>query len=128
MSAISQSPFANSLLLLFKSDLLEQKSKCTYAMDRAQTEIRSLVDFGPGDAIDESCGNASKEAIFSTYSQNRTQLRKVEHAPERITDGEYGICSLCEEAIGLKRLQAAPWVTTCIQFQEQSERARKTGL
>ena len=125
MSAISQSPFATNLLLLFKSDLLELKHKFTCATDRAQKEIRSLVDFGPGDAIDESCGNASKEAIFATYSQSRTQLRKVEHALDRITNGEYGICSLCGETIGVKRLEAVPWVTTCIECQEQSERARQ---
>lgn len=124
MSATLQSSFANNMLL-FKSDLLELKRKFTCAMDRAQKEIRSLVDFGPGDAIDESCGNASKEAIFATYSQSRTQLRKVEHALERITNGEYGICSLCGESIGVRRLEAVPWATTCIGCQEQSEHARQ---
>lgn len=125
MSAISQSPFANNFLLLLKSDLLELKRKFNRAMDKAHQEIRSLVDVGPGDAVDESCGNASKEAIFAAYSQSRTQLRKVEHALERIKNGEYGICSLCGEVISVKRLEAVPWVTTCIECQEQSERARQ---
>jgi hypothetical protein len=75
MSLTSEFP-ANNVLLLFKSDLQEQYSELTRTIDNALKEIRALADFGPGDAIDESCGNCSKEAIFATDSQNRTQLRQ----------------------------------------------------
>lgn len=114
----------NNVLLLFKSDLQEQYSELTRAIDRTHKEIRALADSGPGDVIDESCGNCSKEAIFATYSQNRTQLRKVEAALQRIATGDFGVCAACGGAIGLKRLQALPWTNNCLECQEQFEQER----
>jgi DnaK suppressor protein len=123
MSLTSEFP-ANNVLLLFKTDLQEQYSELTRAIDRAHKEIRAPADSGPGDFIDESCGNCSKEAILATYSQNRTQLRKVEAALEHLVMGNFGICASCGGAIGLKRLQALPWTNNCIECQEQSEQER----
>lgn len=118
------SHFADNVLLLFKSGLWEQRRELTHAIDKAQKEIRALADSGSGDVIDDSCGNASKEAVFASYSQNRTQLRRVELALERISTGEFGICAACDGTIGLKRLQAIPWANNCIECQEQSEQGR----
>jgi DnaK suppressor protein len=115
---------ANNVLLLFKSDLQEQYSELTHTIGRAHKEIRALADSGPGDVIDESCGTCSKEAIFVTYSQNRTQLRKVEAALQRIATGDFGVCAACGGAIGLKRLQALQWTNTCLECQEQFEQER----
>lgn len=124
MSLTSEFPLTGNALLLFKSDLLEQHSELTRALGKAQKEIRALADSGAADVVDESCGNASREAIFSTYSQNRTQLRKVEAALKRISAGEFGICADCGGTIGHKRLQAIPWTNNCIECQQQSEQGR----
>jgi len=124
MSLTSEFSFTNNALLVFKSDLREQQSELTRAIDRTHKEIRALADSGPCDLNDESCGNSSKEAIFASYSQNRTQLRKVEAALERIAAGDFGICAACGVAIGLKRLQALPSATNCIECQKQSEQPR----
>lgn len=124
MSVTSDSTVSSNVLLLFKSDLQERHSELTRAIDRTHEEIRALADSDPGDVIDSSCGNSSKEAVFTTYSHNRTQLRKVEAALERIADGDFGICAVCGGAIGLKRLQALPCANNCIDCQEQLEKAR----
>ena len=116
--------FDSNVLLLFKRDLREQRRELAHAIDRAQKEMRALVDSAPGDVLDHSSGNASKEAIFASYSHNRRQLRKVELALERISSDEFGICAACDGAIGLKRLQAIPWANNCIECQEQSEQSR----
>lgn len=124
MSFTSHSPFADKVLLLFKSDLREQQLELARTIDRAQKEIRALVDSGPSDAVDDSRDNASKEAAFASYSRNHTQLRKVELALQRISSGDFGVCAVCDGAIGLKRLQAIPWANNCIDCQEQSEQDR----
>jgi len=124
MSLTSEFSFMSNALLVFKSDLREQHNQLTRAIDKTHREIRALSDSAPGDLIDESCGNCSKEAIFATYSQNRTQLRKVEAALERIAAGDFGVCATCGGPIGLKRLQALPSATNCIECQKQSEQPR----
>ena len=116
--------FAENVLLLVKSGLWEQQRELRHAIGKAQKEIRALADSGSSDVVDDSCGNASKEAIFTSYSQSRTQLRKVELALERISTREFGVCVACESAISLKRLQAIPWANKCLECQEQSEQGR----
>ena len=123
MSVTSEFLTGNALLL-FKSDLLEQHSELTRAMDKAHKEIRALANSASADVVDESCGNASKEAIFSTYSQSRAQLRRIEAALKRISTGDFGVCAACGSAISLKRLQAMPSVNNCIECQQQSEQGR----
>jgi DnaK suppressor protein len=124
MSFISQSPLATNALLLFESGLRNQQHDLARAIERGQKEIRSLADSGPGDVIDDSSGNACKENMLASYSQNRTLLRKVELALKRISTGDFGICAACGDTIGLKRLQAVPWATKCIACQEHSEQGR----
>jgi len=121
MSSALHSPFADNVLLLFASGLREEQRELAHAIERAQKEIRALTDSGPSDVVDDSRDNASKEAAFASYSQNRTRLRKVELALQRISKGDFGICAVCEGPIGLKRLHAIPWANNCIECQEQSE-------
>jgi RNA polymerase-binding transcription factor len=123
MSFMSQPPLAN-VLLLFETGLREQQRELMHAIDRPQKEIRALADSESGDLIDASYGSASKEAIFASYSKNRTKLRTAELPLQRISGGDFGICAVCVGRIGLKRLQALPWANNCIEGQEQSEQGR----
>jgi DnaK suppressor protein len=124
MSVTSDMTLTSNVLLLFKSDLQNRQRELTSAIGRTQKEMRALVDSDPGDVIDSSCGNSCKEAVFTRYTLSRTQLHKIESALERIALGEFGICAACGRPIGLKRLQALPWVNNCIECQEESEQAR----
>jgi DnaK suppressor protein len=124
MNFISGSPLANSALLLLESGLQDQQRELARAIEKGQKEIRALVDSGPGDVIDDSCGNACRENMIARYSQDRKRLRKVELALKRISAGDFGVCADCGDTIGLKRLQAVPWATNCIACQEQSEQGR----
>jgi len=124
MSFTSHSLLPDNVLLLFKSDLWEQQRELAHAIDRTEKEIRALADLGSGDVVDDSSDNASKEAVFASYSQNRVRLRRVELALKRISTGDFGICADCGGTIGLKRLQALPWANNCIECQAQSEQGR----
>src|SRR5262249_54553950 len=124
MNLTSESSLADNGFVSFESNLRGQQLELARAIDRAQKGIRALGDSWLGDVIDESCNDASKETMFASYRQSRRQLRNVELALKRISTGEFGICSACGGAIALKRLQAVPWTTNCIECQEQIEQGR----
>lgn len=84
MSITLHSPFANHALLMFESGLREQQRELALAIDRVQKGMRALADSGPGDVVDDASDNASREAMFASYRQNRLQLREVELALKRI--------------------------------------------
>lgn len=114
------------LLSQFKSGLREQQRELLRTIENTEKEIRDFSAPVPVDSIDLSGFTASKESLFARASQDRSRLRLIQRALERINDGSFGICAECEGPIGLKRLQALPWVSRCIQCQEQTEVARLT--
>ena len=52
-------------------------------------------------------------------------LRKIDSALARIDDGSYGFCEETGEEIGLKRLEARPVATLCLEAQERRELAER---
>ena len=50
------------------------------------------------------------------------ELSRVEAALRSIDDGTYGTCTNCGNPIGAERLQAIPWVPTCIDCARKLER------
>ena len=46
----------------------------------------------------------------------------VRAARDRVAAGLYGICTRCENAISAPRLQARPWVSTCVSCAQRSPR------
>jgi RNA polymerase-binding transcription factor len=116
-------PIDKHLLLQFKRGLQEQQRELSHAIEKAENEIRDFTGPVPLDTIDLSCFTASKESLITSASQNRTRLHMIEQALERMTDGSFGVCVDCGAAIRLKRLQALPWASHCIECQEQAETA-----
>src|SRR3569623_1411121 len=50
----------------------------------------------------------------------------LERALKKIEDGTFGVCEICEEPIGKKRLEARPETTLCIKCKEDQEREERT--
>ncbi|MCC8417155.1 MAG: RNA polymerase-binding protein DksA [Rickettsia endosymbiont of Bryobia graminum] len=60
-----------------------------------------------------------------TRDRYRKLLDKIEEAMVRIENNEYGYCEETGEPIGLKRLEARPVATLCIEAQERYENYEK---
>jgi YteA family regulatory protein len=53
---------------------------------------------------------------------NLVQMRKqIDHALERLEQGQYGICEKCHRPIDEERLQAVPSATECLACREEDE-------
>lgn len=72
---------------------------------------------------------ATQESEFSlelrTRDRERKLIRKIDEALKRIDDGTYGYCIETGEEIGIKRLEARPVATLCVEAQERRERREK---
>jgi len=74
------------------------------------------------DIVDRANNAYQREFMLKLSVGERSLLRQVEGALERLDMGEYGVCSHCGESIGAKRLQAVPWAVYCVDCQEKEER------
>lgn len=67
------------------------------------------------------------EAGVELRTRNRylKLVNKIDAALHRIDIGEYGYCEETGEEIGVKRLEARPVATLCIEAQERHEKMEK---
>lgn len=63
-----------------------------------------------------------------TRDRYRKLIDKIETAIARIDQGNYGYCEETDEKIGLKRLEARPVATLCIEAQMRHETYKKTHI
>jgi DnaK suppressor protein len=104
----------------FRSVLASLRDQLVTEIDRTvqtmQVETTSFAD--PND-------RASHESDRGLELRNRNRegklIRKIEEAIARIDVGEYGYCTECGVEIGLKRLQARPTATLCIDCKTIEE-------
>ena len=77
------------------------------------------------DAADEQNDRATQESEFSlelrTRDRERKLIKKIEEAMTRITEHEYGYCEACGVEIGIRRLEARPTATLCIDCKTLDE-------
>ncbi|NMG75085.1 RNA polymerase-binding protein DksA [Aromatoleum diolicum] len=68
---------------------------------------------------------ASQESDIALELRNRDRerklIKKIDEALGRIAAGEYGYCDSCGVEIGLKRLEARPTATMCIDCKTLEE-------
>lgn len=68
---------------------------------------------------------ASQESDMSLELRNRDRerklIKKIDETISRIDSGEYGFCDSCGVEIGLKRLEARPTATLCIDCKTLDE-------
>ena len=106
--------------------ILEEKIEAL--IRNAQQTIAEDMTLDTNDLPDEM-DLASSEYLqsfeFRLRGREKSLLSKLDLALKKITDGTFGICEICEEPIGKKRLEARPETTLCIKCKEDQERAEK---
>jgi len=106
-----------TILLSWKNELMQEVDRTVHHM---QDEAANFPD--PND-------RATQESEFGlelrTRDRERKLLRKINSALMRIEEGTYGFCEETGEEIGLKRLEARPVATLCVEAQERREMAER---
>ena len=105
-------------LLAWKAELLKE-SEFTL-QDLKETNLRAA------DLNDRASNEADQSLELRTRDRMRKLIKKIDGALARIAEGTYGYCEETGEPIGLKRLEARPVATLCIEAQERHERKEKT--
>jgi len=83
--------------------------------------LKSLPEQTGGDVVDAAL-DASQDEISSKLAEVESrELAQIEGALEKIRQGNYGECEICQGKIPLARLNALPYATTCIECQRAAE-------
>ncbi len=108
----------------FRTLLESRQEELRHLVAQTQQEGRSLRTEETKDEGDRATASESKELAHARSAQARRTLGEIEAALRRMNDGTFGECLNCGQEIGIKRLEAVPWVRCCITCQELIENAR----
>ena len=101
------------ILLNWKRQLMEEVDS---TITHLKEEATNFAD--PSD-------RASQEEEFSlelrTRDRERKLIRKIDESMERIDNDDYGYCDACGVEIGIRRLEARPTATLCIDCKTLAE-------
>jgi len=94
-------------------------------------EVDKTVSHMKQDSVNYSDINdrASQEEEFSIELRNRDRerklIKKIDESLNRVDSDEFGYCESCGEEIGLRRLEARPTATLCIECKTLAEMREK---
>ncbi|HPB67490.1 MAG TPA: TraR/DksA C4-type zinc finger protein [Candidatus Omnitrophota bacterium] len=116
----------------YRKMLLEIKEKIVHDiknMTGGQTpESKEFVeDLSGGHGLhmaDFATDMYDREFNLGLASNDRELLRKVDKALKKIEEDTYGLCVECHQPIAEVRLEAIPYVETCLQCQEKLEQQK----
>ncbi len=116
MSSAQLSHF-RELLSTWKRELMEE-------VDRTMLHMKDEAANFP-DPNDRATQESEFGLELRTRDRERKLLRKIDAALQRIDDGSYGYCAETGDEIGLRRLEARPVATLCVEAQERRELAER---
>ena len=80
------------------------------------------------DAMDDSAFANDRDFAVERLVQITSLLVNVRSALDRISDGSYGVCLGCSDAISTKRLAVLPWAAYCLPCQEKFDAQSDTSF
>ncbi|MDR0329132.1 MAG: RNA polymerase-binding protein DksA [Rickettsia sp.] len=111
----------------FRQKLLEWKSSLLEESRETLTHLKE-ENWNESDLNDRASIETDTAIELRTRDRYRKLLDKIEEALVRIEKNEYGYCEETGEPIGLKRLEARPVATLCIEAQERHESYEKQHI
>ncbi len=115
----------DSKLLAIKKKLLKQRqdllSEAEHTLNnKISTEKQSFPD-----PTDQAVAELDNNFLLRLRGREQKLLKKIDEAISRIDGGTYGVCESCGGQINIKRLEARPVTTLCIECKTAQEEEEK---
>jgi DnaK suppressor protein len=112
-------------LLAIKKKLLKQRQDLlTEAGQTLNNKISTEKESFP-DPTDQAVAELDNNFLLRLRGREQKLLKKIDEAISRIDSGTYGVCESCGGEISVKRLEARPVTTLCIDCKTRQEEEEK---
>lgn len=96
-----------------------------WKLDLMQEVDHTISEMKEAGVLADPNDRATQEETFNlelrTRDRERKLIKKIEEALQQIKDKEYGFCEACGIEIGIRRLEARPTATLCIDCKTLAE-------
>ena len=109
----------------FQNKLLDRRVQIEKNLTGTALEIEGMRDLELNDEGDHAAASAETMVDSAILMQQRKELNEIELALDKIKQGTYGTCEMCEEEIGKPRLEVKNFARFCITCREINEKEQK---
>lgn len=117
--------------LTMKSRLHERaaqlRGEIQRTLERSNDETHVRIAEQARDSEDDSFSNLIVDLNLAEVDRDADELRRIDTALARLSEGSYGLCEDCGQRIPQARLEAEPTALRCIGCQELYERTHSVG-
>jgi len=121
-------PYSQRELQHFKEIILEKKKETVEELENLK---ESMMDVTTGEYVSESSTYSmhmeqgtdamEREKTFLFASRGNKFVNQLDDALQRIENGTYGICRVCQLLIPKERLEAVPTAQTCAEYKNTGQ-------
>ena len=115
-------------LAKFRDKLLVEKDRMLKSMKKHQDALDHSENVDgmahSNHMADQGTDEFRQEQMIGLMQSEGRYLYRIEDALQRIEDGSYGKCELCEGNINVERLDALPYTRMCIECAEKEDAKR----
>ena len=109
-------------IINLKTELVNKAENIKNNIEKAQNEIELMRNQSPTDDGDHAVLMNDTSIEDTLIGKQLKELKEIELALDKISNGNYGICEMCEEAIDIDRLKVKPFAKFCISCREINEK------
>ena len=113
----------NESLKKMREILTQRRDALRQAISGDDSLLKKLSQQSGGDVVDFASDSALGELSSQLAEVETRELKFIELALQKMKEGTYGNCDACNRNIPLKRLQALPYATFCIECKRAAEKA-----
>ena len=104
----------------FRRILIDWKLELMREVDRTMHHMQDDAANFP-DPNDRATQESDFTLELRTRDRERKLIKKIDEALGKLDDGDYGYCDVCGVEIGIRRLEARPTATQCIDCKTLDE-------
>lgn len=86
-----------------------------------ETKFHNSLPSGVGDTVDAAIAGEHREMNSKLKAFESKELAQIEKSLQKMKDGRYGSCDVCDKNIPVARLRALPYSHLCINCQREME-------
>ncbi len=113
-------------LEMFKNILLEKKEQLLLETTLGQNIIEELRRESSSDELDYAEISSDSHNLRVLRNKQLQDLKEITLALNKIEKKSYGICEMCDDNIGIKRLKVKPHARFCVECREAYEKDIKS--
>ena len=112
----------------FRKRLVEERDRIAESLKGHESQIRQYDEIEgrvhSNHMADQGTDEFRHEQAIRLVQSEGRYLYRIEDALQRVEDGIYGRCELCDQAINKERLDALPYTRMCIECAEKEDAKR----